>query len=70
MAKRLWMHWQVRAMRYETALRGIRAGLAGERRVNSAAWWAYNECDKALKGAEVDLADTDTEEPAATGPGG
>jgi hypothetical protein len=61
------MRWQVRAMRYEATLRGIRAGLAGDG--SAAAWWAYNECDKALKGAEVDLADTDTAGPATAGPG-
>jgi hypothetical protein len=64
------MHWQVRAMKYETALRGIRAGLASERRVNSAAWWAYNECDKALEEIERGLDDTNKEEPAAAGSGG
>jgi hypothetical protein len=49
-------------MRYETALRGIRAGLAGDG--STAAWWARNECDKVLEGVEIDLTDTDTEKSA------
>ena len=67
-AKLLWMRWQVRAMKYETALRGIRDGLKTEQRVNSAAWWAYNECEKALKEAEVVDPVTAAEGPASAAP--
>jgi len=52
-AKKLWMRWQVRAMKYETALRGIRAAIP-DSDGSTLAWWVRNECDKALKEAKID----------------
>lgn len=56
-AKKLWLAWQIRAMKAEAALRGLRDGLAGD--TSTLAWWVTKECNTALLEAERYGTDSD-----------